>query len=111
MVRGATALRNNGVYRCSTSVSWVNMFATPLQGVPLNRTRIESMRDFYYPNNEPKFMTKRIVEILVSSPSALKEEPQVREFEQVSPEELTHCTILDVSPTAQTPNNKKTLRP
>ena len=93
-VKGAAAIQNHSVYRCSVSLWWVQTFTSPIAGVPLNRTRIEQMVEFYFPGFRPQFMTKRMVELLVTGSASLVANPKPMEFEQVSPEELTHSLLV-----------------
>eukprot|EP00439_Symbiodinium_sp_Y106_P022129 s11445_g2.t1 len=52
------------------------------------------MVEFYFPGFRPQFMTKRMVELLVTGSASLVANPKPMEFEQVSPEELTHSLLV-----------------
>ncbi|CAE7656878.1 unnamed protein product, partial [Symbiodinium necroappetens] len=88
--KAAAALQDQNVYRASISVWWLQLIPNHSPGIPLNRARVEAMRDFYYgTDNEPRFLTQRMIEVM--APDDLS---APRKLVMVSPEELVHCLLL-----------------
>lgn len=90
LTKAQNALGVHGVFRCSISLFWVQILASPTPGVPMSRRRVLDMAEFYYPNGKPAFMTGRMVELLADK-AALSDKPQ--NLQMLSPEELVHSLV------------------
>ena len=55
LTKAQNALGVHGVFRCSMSLFWVQILASPTPGVPMSRRRVLDMAEFYYPNGKPAF--------------------------------------------------------
>ena len=83
------ALGIHRVFRCSISLFWVQILASPTPGIPMSRRRVLDMGEFYFPNGKPAFMG-RMVELLADK-SALSAKPQ--NLQMLSPEEIVHSLV------------------
>ena len=84
------ALGIHRVFRCSISLFWVQILASPTPGIPMSRRRVLDMGEFYFPNGKPAFMTGRMAELLADK-SALSAKPQ--NLQMLSPEEIVHSLV------------------
>ena len=90
LAKAQNALGLHGVYRCSISLFWVQILASPTPGVPMSRRRVEDMAEFYFPGGKPSFLTGRMVELLTDKAS-LSDKPQ--SCQMLSPEEIVHSLV------------------
>eukprot|EP00435_Cladocopium_sp_Y103_P019189 s1361_g4.t1 len=59
LTKAKHALGIHGVFRCSISLFWVQILASPTPGIPMSRRRVLDMAEFYFPDGKPAFMTGR----------------------------------------------------
>lgn len=85
------ALKAHGCYRSSVSVWWLNCLQSPTPGVPMSRRRVLDLMEFYYPENQPRFHTDRMIEVAVTSTEIDCDVPA--NLQVISPEEVLHATL------------------